>query len=758
MLSPSEAVAMAGKRLRTSMFTWVSGGCWQLRVERPARRVKRDERLFFRRFVATVHTFNPHHLPTRPSKPARRSGTKQNKPRTRFRWKRFFLKWASVCVLIVVTVLGFYWWRASRLDIRQIERMRERSTVFDMDGKLWSRMQGENRVPVALADVSDFFIAALLAREDTRFFSHVGVDPKGLVRAVVRTAQGQQQGGSTLTQQLSRNSLDALGQRKSLDRKLLEVFVALRVEQNYTKEEILSHYVNRIYFGSGVYGIEMAAKVYFDKSAKDLTLSEAAMIAGIIRAPTKASPFTNLKRALAERNTVIDRLLIDDCDRIRERYKITSESLAAAKRAPLQLAAAKRISTQENYAMDMVMRELEVLLDDDLQSQGGLKIYTTIDPALQDEAQKSLDRLLTKVEQRSGYAHPKKSGYTPEQRKAEEPTEYLQGAVVAVDNRDGAIRALVGGRDYQDSKFNRAIDARRTVGSTFKPFVYAAAFSAGMSPDEPVSDGPIEAGEIANGGGWHPGNSDGVFGGWLPAAEGLVRSRNTMSIRVGNWAGLENVSRVAVAAGLPEIPMNAQSYIGNFGVTPKDVTIAYTVLANGGVRRQGYLIERIDSPDSEVLFRAPHISFPALNRDVCMTTTAILSDVMTRGTAASAKSLGWTKPAAGKTGTTDSYHDAWFVGYTTSLTCSVWVGLDKPASIIPKGYGAALALPVWVDVMKRASAERYPAGALHPGGGGRTMAAAPRPAASGDADGGLRKPVEKSGGILRSFRKFFGER
>ena len=175
-------------------------------------------------------------------------------------------------MLIVAAVLGIYAWRASRLDIKQVERMRERSTVFDMDGKVWSRMQGENRVPVPLADVSPFFIASLLAREDTRFFSHPGVDPKGLVRAVVRTAQGQQQGGSTLTQQLARNSLEELGQRKSLDRKLLEAFVSLRVERNYTKEEILSHYMNRIYFGSGVYGIEMAAKVYFAKSASELSL------------------------------------------------------------------------------------------------------------------------------------------------------------------------------------------------------------------------------------------------------------------------------------------------------------------------------------------------------------------------------------------------------------------------------------------------------------------------------------------------------
>ncbi len=258
----------------------------------------------------SASTPNPHNLSSRSSNTARRSRSKQNKPRSRFRWKRFFLKWAFVAAFLVALVLGVYWWRASRLDIREVEHMRERSTVFDMDGKIWSRLQGENRVAVALADVSPFFIASLLAREDTRFFSHPGVDPKGLARAFVRTAQGQQQGGSTLTQQLARNSFDSLGQRKSLDRKLLELFVALRVEQRYSKEEILSHYVNRIYFGSGVYGIEMASKAYFGKTAASLSLSEAAMIAGIIRAPTRASPFTNPKRAHAERDMVLDRLLL----------------------------------------------------------------------------------------------------------------------------------------------------------------------------------------------------------------------------------------------------------------------------------------------------------------------------------------------------------------------------------------------------------------------------------------------------------------
>jgi penicillin-binding protein 1A len=407
--------------------------------------------------------------------------------------------------------------------------------------------------------------------------------------------------------------------------------------------------------------------------------------------------------------------------------------------------------------MDMVMRELEVLLDDEQQIQGGLKIYTTIDPALQDEAQKALDRALTKVEQRPGYNHPRKADYSDEARKDELPTEYLQGSVVVIDNRSGAIRALVGGRDYRDSKFNRAIDAKRTVGSTFKPFVYAAAIASGMSPDTEVSDGPIQPGEIAKGGGWHPGNSDDKFGGMLPMEEGLIHSRNTMTVRVGERAGLDAVAQFAAKMGFPEMPLNPQSYIGNFGASPRDVTVAYTALANGGVRHQGYMIERIDSPEGDVIFRAAHIHVKAADPAVCTATTGILCQVMQRGTAAASKALGWTQPAAGKTGTTDGYHDGWFVGYTTSLTCGVWVGLDKPATIVARGYGAALALPVWVDVMKRASPSKYPAASLTGGGAPRPRVISPEVVKTDDGGGGLRKQEPRAEtGVLRSFRKFFG--
>ena len=329
---------------------------------------------------------------------------------------------------------------------------------------------------------------------------------------------------------------------------------------------------------------------------------------------------------------------------------------------------------------------------------------------------------------------------------------------MVVENRSGGLRAVVGGRDYRESKFNRAIEAKRTIGSTFKPFVYAAAFARGLSPFAEVSDGPIQRGEIDGAPGWTPGNSDDKFGGYLPVEDGLIRSRNTMTIRVGNMAGLDAVGKLSEKVGLSDMPANAQSYIGNFGATPKDVTLAYTTLANGGLKRQGYLIERIDDADGEVIYRASHAVYRVMDPGVAQTTTAVLAKVFEQGTAASSKSMGWNRPAAGKTGTTDDYHDAWFVGYTSSLTCGVWVGLDKPDTIVPKGYGATLALPVWVDVMKKAPENKYPA--LKAGAAPVAKVVQPRPVEA-ENQGGLRAtapPKDESGGLLRPFRRFFGDR
>ena len=605
-------------------------------------------------------------------------------------------------IMALVCVVYALW--ASTFNLDDVQQMRERSTVFDMDGKVFSRLAGENRIVVPGEAVSLYFKTALLSREDSRFYSHRGIDPVGIARAVVRnvTRGGASEGASTITQQLARNSFPLGG--KTLHRKLLEAFVALRIEQKFSKEEILGHYMNRIYFGPGGYGIETASLSYFGKHAKDLSLGEAAMIAGIIRAPSYFSPFTNLQGALKQRDQVLARMM--------KLGKITEAEADAAHSTPLAVAGRRVALVHENYAMDAVARELNILLSDEQRAEGGLKIYTTFDPVVQKAAQDAVEAELRKVESRPGYAHPKRADFSQEARDQELATPYLQGAAVAIENRSGGIRALVGGRDYAESKLNRAFMAKRQVGSTFKPFVYAAAFDRGMLPGASISDAPLGRGEVKGAPNWTPDNSDGSNKGVLRADEGLIQSRNTMSVRIGELAGLPAITHLADEAGLADVPQVPGIYLGTFEATVRDLTAAYTVLANGGLRRQAYLIERIDDASGDTIYRAAHITRPAMDAGVAWITTSILSKVMERGTAASAKSMGFAKPAAGKTGTTNDYVDAWFVGYTTSLTCGVWVGLDTPKTIIPRGYGAALALPIWVDVMKAAPAARYPATAF----------------------------------------------
>ena len=621
------------------------------------------------------------------------------------------LGWLAFLLLLVVGgavgVVTFFAIWAQALDIKKVGEMPERNTVYDVDGKIYSRLAGANRLIVPLAEVSPHFIDALLTREDTRFYKHGGVDIRGVVRALVEnvTSGSVKEGASTITQQLARNSLPLGG--RNLRRKALEAMVALRIEREFTKEQILELYINRIYFGSGCYGIETASQAYFGKNASKLNLSEAAVLAGLIRSPNRFSPLRNPEGAANERNIVLDRML--------ELKKITATQAQQAKAAKITSNPKRMAQIQENYAMDAVQRDLNVLLTPEQIDFGGLHIYTTLDPNVQNAATDALESHLSKVERQGNFKHPTKAEYRPPEQGEDSSMPYLQGAVVVIDNKSGGIRALVGGRDYGDSKFNRALaPANRQVGSSFKPFVYALAFSRGLLPGAAISDGPIQPGEIRGAGNWTPGNSDNTYGGIQPASYGLVQSRNTMSVRIGDFAGPDEVQRAAISLGLGEnIPAGPAIYLGSFETNLKDLTAAYTVFPNVGTRKQAYIIERIDDADNNPIYRAAHLSNQALDPGAAFMASQLMEQVMTKGTGASAKSLGFNLAAAGKTGTTNDYKDAWFMGYTNALTCGVWVGFDQPQTIMSKGYGAALALPVWTQTMSKA-AQRYPAVPLPP--------------------------------------------
>src|SRR6478736_531960 len=608
----------------------------------------------------------------------------------------------------VFAVFLFYGTWAQTFDMKNVGEMPERSTVYDVDGKIYSRLAGANRLKVSLSEVSPEFITAVLAREDARFYDHKGIDWRGVLRALTRdvVSMKAKEGASSLTMQLARNSLPLGG--RTFSRKLLEAMVALRIEREFTKQQILELYINRIYFGSGCYGVETASQAYFGKNASKLNLSEAALLAGLIRSPNRFSPLKNPKGAAVQRDAVLDRMVA--------LKKITPSQAEQAKKTKIVTHPKRMPQIQENYAMDAVQRALSLILTQDQMDDGGLSIYTTLDSSVQNAAQDALETQLSKIERQSNFRHPTRAEYKPpENGEGDAAMPYLEGAVVMIDNASGGIRALVGGRDYAQSKFNRALaPANRQVGSAFKPFVYTVAFSHGLLPSSAISDGPIQPGEIQGAGTWAPGNSDGTYGGIRPVSYGLIHSRNTMSVRVGQSAGLDTVQKITNELGIAQnIPHGPASYIGSFESNMKDLTSAYTVFPNAGVRRQAYIIERIDDQRHKPIYLAAHISSAALDPGAAWMTSRLMQEVLTQGTAASARALGFKLPAAGKTGTTNDYKDAWFIGYTTTLTCGVWVGFDQPTTIIPHGYGAALALPVWTQVMNKA-AQRYPPQPLQP--------------------------------------------
>jgi penicillin-binding protein 1A len=616
------------------------------------------------------------------------------RPRLSFKaWLlRLCLKTAVITFLLwAVVTLFFYAWSLT-FDLRTISDMPQRSSVFDKDGKFYSRLAGENRIVVPFDKVSNYFVNAVLAREDTRFYYHHGIDPIGIARAVVRNfiAGGFREGASTLTQQLARNSFPLGG--KNLIRKMIEAALAYRIETELTKEQILEAYMNRIYFGSGYYGVETASRAYFGKPASLMNLPEAAMLAGLIRSPNRFSPFNNLKKAIRERNAVLARM--------RKLGFITEEQMVAAIASTPKIGPKPKASPQDNWAMDSILRELELVIDRDQFDNGGLRIYTTIDGPLQNVAEASLRKRLQQIESLPGFPHKPMKAYRPED--TEDGAPYLEGAAIAIDSRTGGIRAIAGGRDYMRSKFNRAVLGRRQVGSAVKPFVYAKAFENGLRPGDLVDDNRLYPGELpAAYGRYDPANSDNTYRGELPARDGLVLSRNTMSVRIGIWTGLDSVRETIVRSGLSRNPPRFPSLcLGAFESNLKDLTASYTVFANGGVKLQPYLIERIDDPDGQTIYKATHGKLPVLKPDATRETVSLMQEVVTRGTAARAKQLGLRHAAAGKTGTTNDYQDAWFIGFDDQLVSGVWVGFDQPKKIMAGGTGSELALPIWVDVIE----------------------------------------------------------
>lgn len=626
---------------------------------------------------------------------------------------RLFGTPAVAALYVLVTLSIFYGIRSSRYDLSEINRMPERTIILDRQGTEIGRIHGEKREIVPLKSVAEDFRKAILAREDERFYSHGAIDVIGIARAALKNLQGKREGASTLTQQLASDvfRLKAGEKRgdipRQLDRKFLEIAIAFRINAALSKDQIFEAYINQINWGRQIKGIGEASRIYFEKHPAELTLSESALLAGIVRGPDAYNPFRSMEKAERERNTTLARMVVAKA--------ITQEQADEAKQEEITVRPAWRRDHEASYAMDAIRRDLEIILEEENIELGGLTIVTTIDQRLQKVSEEALDKKLRETERLSGYKHQTRAGWQNLPDGERKDPQYIQGATVLIENRTGAVIALVGGRDANESQFNRAIQAKRQIGSIFKPFVYLAAFDKGLRPTTPISDGPIQRGEIKGAPNWRPNNSDGKFGGNHPASYGLIRSRNTMSVRVGNYAGIAKVAEVSVAAGFGKntMPRTPASYLGSWEATPWSVATAYTIFPNDGTRYRPYLISEIKDRKGNILYTTPALPYKATSTGSAWSVSKILEQVATSGTAASVKRLGFTKDAAGKTGTTNDFKDAWFAGYTSSLTCAVWVGFDSPKRTTNSGYGSTLALPVWVDIMKTADRLGYKAGDLH---------------------------------------------
>ncbi|MEE3175970.1 MAG: PBP1A family penicillin-binding protein [Verrucomicrobiota bacterium] len=623
---------------------------------------------------------------------------------------RLILKLGTLCGLITLIgiglVLGVYSLMAKNYDLKKLGRMPRSSVVFDCHGNEIGKLHGTGARFVPIHQVSPHFVKALLIREDARFYDHGGIDPTGILRAVYRNVfRNKREGASTITMQLARNSFRELMSQKTLHRKLIEVMLARRIEKNHTKDQILEFYMNRIFFGSGIYGVEMASLSYFGKRASGMTLSESAMLAGIIRGPNRFSPFRHYDDANSERKTVLKRMLTEGAIQNKDFTNAMAQRVRVLKQRPVQK---KSINS---YALDAIRRNLDDALSESNAEDGGLKIYTSIDLRLQRVAERAIEEGLLSIEKWPGYKHQTKKQF--ELRGAKGTPNYLQGAAVLLNNETGAVLAIVGGRSIKHSLFNRATTAKRPIGSAFKPFVYTAAFNTGLMPGSLIDDGPLRQGEIkSSNADWNPKNADRKSMGLQSASYGLVKSRNTMSVRVGNIAGMKSVTKTAAKVGIniADEKTNPQLFLGNLDCDLESLTSAYTVFPNNGGRVPAFTINYIEDGSGKVFYRAAAQSYPALPPAPCAVTAKILEKVVSAdGTGARARSLGYRKPAGGKTGTTNDFKDTWFVGFTDKVTCGVWAGLDEPQTIISGAYGSNVALPIWTRIMFACEKYGYPA-------------------------------------------------
>jgi len=566
-----------------------------------------------------------------------------------------------------------------------------KTRVYDREDRLIGEFYTQDRSLVRLEEIPRNLVNAFLAVEDRRFYTHWGIDLQGVGRATVRNvASGRiRQGASTITQQLARNLF--LTFEQTAQRKLKEAVLALRIEQTYSKDEILEMYLNQIYFGDGAYGVSAASRRIFGKDVRDLDLTECALLAGLPRNPRNYSPRRHPERALQRRGVVL--AAMEDFE------VITPAQRKAADTDSLDVTTNPMSPTNAPYFMEMVRRYLETNYGSTAIYEDGLRVYTTLDLHLQQEAERALEEHLARIESDFRRSSSRTSYLAAHDDGEDIPPEYLQGAVLTVDAPTGGVLAVVGGRSFEESPFNRATQAKRQPGSAFKPFVFLAALERGFYPSSMMMDSPVvyeERGQEP----WSPRNYDEEFRGPVSLRYTLQKSLNVPTVKLQEEFGPEAVIELARAAGITSrIPPVRSIALGTAEVSLEEITYAYGVFANDGILVEPYFVARVEDRYGNLVEEFHPQRREAINTGVVAVLNDMLASVIDDGTGKGARSAGFTLPAGGKTGTTDDYTDAWFVGFTPKVVTGVWVGYDIKKTIGRKMTGAAAALPIWSRVM-----------------------------------------------------------
>ena len=586
------------------------------------------------------------------------------------------------------------------IDVLEDYTPRQTSKLYAADGRFIAEIGLERRTLVPLRDIPRVVREAFLTTEDKRFYEHAGIDWYRVLGAGLKNirAGGYAQGFSTITMQLARNVFpERISREKNLVRKLKEAKVARAIEARYSKDKILELYLNQIYLGNGAYGVETAAQRYFGKSVRDLNLAEAATLAGLPKAPERYNPRRFPDRAVQRRNTIVALLQHDG--------KISEADARLAMAFPLKLGAKTESGEVAPYFVEWVRRQLDAQFGQQLYEQG-LKVYTTLDMDMQGAAERAMEGQLRRIEggEYGKYSHISYEQYVARAAGGEENganSPYLQGAFVAMDPRTGAVRALIGGRDFDDSKFNRATQALRQPGSTFKPVVYSTAVQNGRPASYILDDSPIVR-DLGNGQTWTPQNYDLKFEGPIPMRRALMLSRNIPTINLGIELGEQSVIDMARRFGLStDIPPYPSIHIGSADVYPIEMIAAYSAFSTLGTRAAPIGILRVEDAKGNVLWEPQPVRSQVLSQEEAWLMVDMLKDVVQHGTAyQSVWASGFRIPSGGKTGTTNDGTDVWYIGFTADLVAGLWMGLDKPQKIKSNAQGGVLAAPAYTAFMK----------------------------------------------------------